>query len=94
MATSDSWDLPPLADAVGLAGILVASAGLLLTAGRLVLLVWRTWGWWSGPVYLAAGLALLVLAVLGRLLVRKVSQWHLERRATSILRRSEGGDGE
>lgn len=91
MATSGDYSLPPLADAVGLAGILVASVGTLLTAGRLAWTVWQAFGWWSGPVYLAAGLALLLLAVAGRLLVRKVSRWQVEREADRILQRSGGG---
>lgn len=58
-------DTPAPADAVGLVGILLALAGLLLVALRLAWLAWETWAWWSGLVFMGAGVGLFLAAALG-----------------------------
>ncbi|AGM11791.1 hypothetical protein M201_gp17 [Haloarcula californiae tailed virus 2] len=98
-------DVPPLADLVGLLGLLLVLGGALMVALRLAYLAWQTWAWWSGLVFLGAGVALFLLAAVGTWAyttgipaVRgRWHQWRLERERQARQREQEqaaqeGGD--
>ena len=63
MSQRTGEDVPLAADAVGLVGLLLVLGGALLVSIRLAWLAWQTW--WSGLVFIGAGLGLFLLAAVG-----------------------------
>jgi len=67
MAQRDPGEVPPLplADLLGGLGILVALGGAVLVAVRLAMLAWYFWAWWSGFLFIGAGVGLFLLSAVG-----------------------------
>jgi type VI protein secretion system component VasK len=62
---SDRGDIPALADAVALLGTLLILFGAFMVSIWLAWLAWETYAWWSGLVFIGAGIALFLLAAVG-----------------------------
>jgi type VI protein secretion system component VasK len=96
---SDRGDIPVAADVVALLGTLLTLFGAFMVSIWLVWLSWETYAWWSGLIFIGAGIALFSLAAVGAWLhttgvPAARARWHEWRLKRERRAREAQADGE